>query len=109
MCVSQTLTMSKAGKVLLTSMQVSEIILSEEYSEYTDVFSEEEMSQLADNTKVSHAIDIKKGKKPLYESIYPLSVEELQVLREYIASSMIKSWIQKSTSPAGSLILFVKK
>ena len=69
--------MSKASEVLLTSVQVSEVVLSEEYSEYTDVFSEEEMSQLADNMKVSHAIDIKKGKKPLYKLIYPLSVKEL--------------------------------
>ena len=69
--------MSKADEVLLASVQVSEVILSEEYSEYTDVFSEEGVSQLADNMKVSHAIDIKKGKKPLYRSIYSLSVKEL--------------------------------
>ena len=69
--------MSKASKVLLASMQVSEVILSEEYSEYTDVFSEKEVSQLADDTKVSHAIDIEEGKKPLYELIYSLSVKEL--------------------------------
>ena len=69
--------MSKADKVLLTSVQVSEIILSEEYSKYTDVFSEEEVSQLADDMKVSHAIDIKKDKESPYESIYSLSVKEL--------------------------------
>ena len=58
--------MSKADKVLLVSVQVSEIILSEEYSEYTDAFSEEEMSQLANDIKVSHAINIEKGKKSSY-------------------------------------------
>ena len=69
--------MSKASEVLLTSVQVSEIILFKEYSEYADIFSEKEVSQLADNTKVSHAIDIKKDKKSSYESIYSLSVKEL--------------------------------
>ena len=83
--------MSKASKVLLASMQVSEVILSEEYSEYTNVFSEEEVSQLADDTKVSHAIDIEKGKKSSYEPIYSLSVKELQVLHKYIVSSMTKN------------------
>ena len=43
-CILQTLIISKTDEVLLASMQVSEIILSEEYSEYTDVFSEKEMS-----------------------------------------------------------------
>ena len=69
--------MSKASEVLLASMQVSEVILSEEYSEYTDVFSEKEVSQLADDIKVSHAIDIEKDKEPLYKLIYSLSVKEL--------------------------------
>ena len=69
--------MSKVSEVLLASMQVGEVVLSEEYSEYTDVFSEEEVSQLADDMKVSHAIDIEKDKKPSYELIYSLSVKEL--------------------------------
>ena len=69
--------MSKTDEVLLASVQVSEIVLFKEYSEYANVFSEEEASQLADDTKVSHAIDIKKGKKSSYEPIYLLSVKEL--------------------------------
>ena len=69
--------MSKISKVLLASMQVGEVVLSEEYSEYVDVFSEKEVSQLADDMKVSHAIDIEEGKEPLYKLIYPLSVKEL--------------------------------
>ena len=77
MCVSQTLIMSKVSEVLLASVQVSEIILFKEYSEYTDIFSEKETSQLADDIKVSHVIDIEKDKKSLYELIYSLSVKEL--------------------------------
>ena len=69
--------MSKASEVLLASVQVSEVILSEEYSEYTNVFSEERVSQLVDNTKVSHAIDIEKDKKSSYELINLLSMKEL--------------------------------
>ena len=77
MCVSQTLIMSKTDKVLLASVQVSEIILFKEYNRYTNVFSEKEMNKLTDNTKISHVIDIKKGKKSLYKLIYSLSVKEL--------------------------------
>ena len=103
------LTLNNAGEVQLASIQIGDVVLSKEYSEYKKVFSEEDISQLTDEMKVSHAIDLKKGKKPLYELIYSLSVKELQVLHKYLASSTAKDWIQKSTSSADFLILFVKK
>ena len=79
MCISQALIIDRADKSrLLTSVQVEqEIILFKKYNNYTDVFSEEEMSQLCNNTKISHAIDIEKDKKSLYKLIYSLSVKEL--------------------------------
>ena len=61
------------------------------YNDYSNVFLKEEVSQLANNTKVSHVIDIKKSKESLYKLIYSLSVKELQVLHECIARSMTKS------------------
>ena len=108
-CVLQMLTLNNISKVQLASIQIDNIILSEEYNEYKKVFFKEGASQLTDEIKVSHAIDLEKDKKSLYKLIYSLSVKELWVLCEYLVSSTAKSWIQKSTSSASSSILFVKK
>ena len=91
MCVSQVLTMSKVSKIQFASVQIDKVILLKKYDKYSDIFSEEEVSQLADDIKISHVIDIEESKEPLYKSTYSLSVKELQVLCEYIASSMTKS------------------
>ena len=40
-CVLQALTLNNTDEVQLTSIQISDVILSEEYSEYEKVFSEE--------------------------------------------------------------------
>ena len=76
-CILQVLTLNNADEVQLASIQIGDVILFKEYSEYEKVFSEEGASQLADEMKVSHAIDLEKDKKPLYELIYSLSVKEL--------------------------------
>ena len=69
--------MSKAGEIQIASVQIGEVILLKKYNDYSNIFSEEGVSQLADDTKVSHAIDIKKSKESSYESIYSLRVKEL--------------------------------
>ena len=83
--------MSKADKIQLASVQIGEVILLKKYNDYSNVFSEEEVSQLADDIKISHAIDIKKSKESLYKLIYSLSVEELWALYKYIVSDITKS------------------
>ena len=108
-CNSQADVMCFTSGVQLACVQTTEVVLSEKYNDYSDIFSEKGASWLADRTKVSHAIDIKERREPLYRPIYSLSVEELWVLRKYLASSITKEWIQKSTSSAESPILFVKK
>jgi len=64
--------------------------LLKELKDYTNIFSEENTAKLLNNIYIEHAILIKKGKKILYRLIYFLSVNKLQVLREYLKSSMIK-------------------
>ena len=41
--------------------------------------------------------------------MYSLSRKELEVLKKYIDEAQEKGWIQPSTSPAGSPVLFVPK
>jgi len=74
----------------LRAAQLGEVVLPPEYAEYADVFSEENAATLPATTKVKHSIVLKEGSQVPYKSIYPLSAHELNVLREYIDSSLTK-------------------
>lgn len=76
---------------------------------FEDVFSKEQATKLATHMKHDHAIDLELGKDPLYQLLYWLSLKELEVLKEYIVSSLAKGWICKSKSLAGALVLFTLK
>ena len=80
-----------------------------EYQDFSDVFDEEAASQLPFDTKIQHSIPLEEGQTAPYGPIYPLSAEELRVLREYLDKFLARGWIRKSESPAGSPILFVPK
>src|SRR6202022_2772400 len=79
------------------------------YTDYADVFSEEEANRLPDENARQHSIDLIDGQEPPYGPIYNLSEKELKVLREYLETSLQNGWIQRSSSPAGAPILFVPK
>ena len=79
-----------------------------EHHEFIDVFSEEKANELPVISNKTHGIETNR-EEPLYGPIYTLSAKELEVLREYLDSSLKKGWIRKSTSPAGAPILFVPK
>ncbi len=76
---------------------------------YEDVFDEAEAGRLPLDTIVKHAIPIEEGKNVPYSPIYPLSAEELRVLREYLEKYFARGWIRTSESPAGAPVLFVPK
>jgi len=54
-------------------------------------------------------IDLKDGETAPWEPIYTLSENELQTLREWLKEILRTGKIRRSTSPAGSPILFVPK
>ncbi len=58
-------------------IEVIIIQLLKELKNYIDVFSEENTAKLFNNTRVKHAILIKKDKKILYELIYFLFINKL--------------------------------
>jgi len=53
------------------------IQLLKELEDYVNIFSEENAAKLSNNTRVKHAILIKKDKKILYKLIYFLFANEL--------------------------------
>ena len=76
----------KGIHTLILSVIVTEI--PEAYCEYEDVFLDERAAMLAQNIEFDYAIDLEDGKHLPYLPIYNLSIRELEILREYIDSSL---------------------
>ena len=84
--------------------------ISDKYSDFTNVFSEEKTLVLPERTELNkHAINLENGKQPPYEPIYSLNLVELETLKTYIKIHLKTRFIQPSKSPAGTPILFNKK
>jgi hypothetical protein len=80
-----------------------------EYFDYSNIFSNIFLGILAVYYPIEYRIDLEPGTSPFWGLVYPLSKSELTIFREYLKSSKIKSWIRKSISLAGALIIFVPK
>ena len=97
-------------KSQIASLLTEEVKILGEYSDFTDVFSEEKALILPKRTKLNeHAIDLKDGKQPPYGPIYRLGPVELETLKTYIKTHLKTGFIQPSKSPIGATILFDKK
>ena len=94
----------------IVSLPTEEVKIPDEYSDFTDVFSEEKALVLPERTKLNeHAIDLEDGKQPPYGPIYSLGPVELETLKTYIETHLKTGFIRPSKSPAGAPILFDKK
>jgi hypothetical protein len=82
--------------------------LSEEYWEFENVFSEEEVSQLTNYSLIHHIINIGDAISP-HKFIYKLSETELKILKKYLNKNLEKEYIQHSISPVKIFILFILK
>ena len=81
-----------------------------EYSDYSDVFSAENVAELPENTGINeHAIELEEGKQPPFGPIYSLGPIELETLKTYIETNLANGFIRPSKSPAGAPILFDRK
>ena len=61
------------------------------------------------HTEYDHRIDLVPGSDLPKNHIYPLTVKELQVLKEYINEMEQSGKIRRSSSPIGAPVLFVPK
>jgi hypothetical protein len=84
-------------------------ILPEEYHEFQDVFSQREANTLPQHRPYDHTIQLKEASKLPFSRLYPMSRDELQVLRKYLDDNLKKGFIQASSSPTAAPVLFVKK
>ena len=80
------------------------------YDTFKDVFSSSEFPALpAHRNGTDLAIELNEGKNPPFGPIYSLSKKEEEVLKKYLEDALEAGIIQKSKSPAGAPVMFVKK
>ncbi len=91
----------------ITSFVDSVTLLLFEYHDFLDVFSRELMNTLPERRLYDHKIQLQKSKTSIFESLYDMSQDELQVLKKYLKNNLIKDFIQVSSFLAISSILFV--
>ena len=81
-----------------------------EYSNYSNVFSAENITELLENTGINeHAIKLEEGKQPLFGPIYSLEPIELEILKTYIKTNLANGFIRPFKSPAKAPIFFDRK
>ncbi|GBG80813.1 hypothetical protein CBR_g31369 [Chara braunii] len=92
---------STRGETSKTPSEIETIV-----AKYLDLF--EERSRVVDK-EVLHAIEIVPGSKTPKGRLYGMAPTKLDKLRRQLKELTEKGWIQPSTSPFGSPILFVPK
>jgi len=80
-----------------------------EFRGYLDIMSQEVAEALPAHRPYDCKIDLKEGETVPWGPIYPLLETELQILSEWLKEMLRTGKIRRSTSPAGSPILFVPK
>ena len=81
----------------------------EEFRQFLSIMGKEAADALPQHTVYDMKIDLKEGTIVPWGPIYPLPEAELEVLREYLKEMLRTGKIRRSTSSAGSPILFVPK
>ena len=70
-----------------------EVTLPQQYSEYTDIFSEQTFDALPPRRDFDHAIDLKESFKPKVAKMYPLNPEELTACQTFVDEILKTGWI----------------
>lgn len=93
----------------IASLNVKEVTIPAEYSDYTDVFSLDSVAELPEHIGINNdPLDLVDDKQPLYGPIYTLGPVELETFKTYIKTNLANGFIKPSTSPAGAPILFIR-
>jgi len=80
-----------------------------EYHDLIRAFSKEESDKLPPHRQYDHKIKLTSDVPLGYHPLYHQTIEELQTLKEYLRDNLDKGFIEHSSAPFASPILFVKK
>jgi len=83
--------------------------LPKEFHEYLNVFLKAAIDTLPSHRPLDHHITLKGDVKLGYSPLYNMLQEEQEIIRKYIHEHMSKDFIDKSTAPFASPVLFVRK
>jgi hypothetical protein len=98
---------SMSDLTIETMMKSSKEIF-EKYKDFADVFDKINADKLLKHDSQDHAIDTK-SKMSSFESMYNLSMTELELLKEYLDEFLTKEFIVLFSLFVETSILFVKK
>ena len=82
--------------------------LPPQYREWAPIFGKEAQAALPDHGPQDMVIDLEPGTKPPSGKLYPLSPDELELLKEYLDEMIKNGKIRPSKSSAGAPIFFAK-
>ncbi len=94
--------------LIIEAMMKSSKEIFEKYKDFADVFDKVNADKLLEHDSQDHAINTK-NKMLSFESMYNLSMTELELLKEYLDEVLTKEFIVFSSSLVDASILFVKK
>jgi hypothetical protein len=80
-----------------------------EYHDLLDVFSKKASEELPPHRPYDHKIELEGSVPFSYSPLYKMTEEELEALKEYLTENLRKGYIESSSAPFASPILFVRK
>jgi hypothetical protein len=84
-------------------------IVPYEYHKYLRIFENVNANKLPLHCPYDHKIPLEDGFQPPFRPLYSLCCPELQELKRWLEENLSKGFIHTSSSPAITLILFIKK
>jgi hypothetical protein len=96
------------SEFIIEAMMKSSKKILEKYKNFANVFDKINVDKLLEHHSQNHAINTK-SKTSLFESMYNLSMIELELLKEYFDEFLTKEFIVFFSSFVDASILFVKK
>ena len=80
-----------------------------EYHEFANIFSKTKAEVFAPHRPYDLKINLEEGAQSLVSPIYSLSASEQEALKEFIERNLNTDFIQPTSSPHGTPVLFIKK
>jgi len=89
----------------------SQQVLSKEYHEFLNVFSRKASDELPEQKSFDHYIELEGDpeKELRNPSLYSMLTEELRIVKKYLEDNLNKGFIEVSSAPMASPVLFVRK
>ena len=85
------------------------VTLSQEFSEYAEVFSKEATDHVPPSCLYNHEINLDESFSPKIRKIYPLSPEEKKATEDFLEDFLAFGKIHPSNFPQAFPFFFVKK